>query len=615
MKRQPILFTLGTFAVSVGMGGTANARDDISLSFELAPTREEIEVAIAPDSAEATPIPVVPLASSPDAPLPVPSGAESPPFAGDSTLPSGRWGGGEALAISTGQSAYALLPPPPPLPAITPIPIPDPITEAAQAATQQLSEIAQQHSVELAFDAFKVNKSENEIASTPSAPETSPSEELKAISAEEILNILFRGGAESLVAKAVGSAEGTRTPQGHKTPAYFGHVDPGNGVWNLGTFSYQHGAVSPEEADARQLKRLEQQAQLIKEKAQQKHLELTTEELLNAIDLANQAPLAALDRGGYLDWLAEARQLQMSGTEAIVHARTKAFLDPDTQRWNAPGLGNNIHSISHDQARRMKAISRALEASPMRGEIRIDLLADQPIATSEVPPPPTEDCPNNILFNLDISGKQECPNQPAIASPSRPHEVASEPSSAATAPIMPTQAPDSTSQPAFENPPSGNSEKPSEEANYAVIHDIPTAFPVNFGTVSAPIATAGEEVSIANSTNDVSDSAAEIQAEELQEIAIDRDASETETNAEQALTSVSNTVSSLPLPPDPAVEAINGTAAPPLSETEPAPIPDSGTIAAEVVNPVKSPSLWDALPQSKILLPEHLQKTLTEVLK
>ena len=63
------------------------------------------------------------------------------------------------------------------------------------------------------------------------------------------LQKFFEGGGDSLVAKSVGSAEGTRTPSGGYTRAYYGHVDPGNGVWNLGSYSYQHGAVSPQEAD------------------------------------------------------------------------------------------------------------------------------------------------------------------------------------------------------------------------------------------------------------------------------------------------------------------------------------------------------------------------------
>ncbi|MEL7144038.1 MAG: hypothetical protein AAFY33_19110 [Cyanobacteria bacterium J06643_4] len=173
---------------------------------------------------------------------------------------------------------------------------------------------------------------------------------------------IFEQGTDSLVARTVGSAEGTRHWNGERTRAYYGHVDPGNGVWNLGTFSYQHGARNPEEADQKQLNRLQRQGDEIVAQAAAQGLELSLEEKLNALDLANQAPLAALDRGGYIDRLAQARRLNMAGTEAILWARTHSYIDPDTRRWNAPGLGNNVNSISRDQERRMVAISKALRA-------------------------------------------------------------------------------------------------------------------------------------------------------------------------------------------------------------------------------------------------------------
>lgn len=170
---------------------------------------------------------------------------------------------------------------------------------------------------------------------------------------------LFMGGSHSLVSKAVGSAEGTRTPTGDYTSAYHGHVDPGNGVWNLGSFSYQHGAVSPEDADRKQLRRLQQQTLELRRQSQKKEFSLSLLEELNGIDLANQAPLAALDRG-YIDWLFVAKQQPMDSRTQIVWARTKAFLDPDTGYWDAPGLGNDWNTIYWDQQRRYNAILRAV---------------------------------------------------------------------------------------------------------------------------------------------------------------------------------------------------------------------------------------------------------------
>lgn len=178
--------------------------------------------------------------------------------------------------------------------------------------------------------------------------------------ADHPLNKLFEGDSASLVAKAVGSAEGTRTPNGGYTSAYHGHVDPGNGVWNLGSFSYQHGAASPADADRKQLKRLERQALALRHQANEKQIKLTLLEELNGIDLANQAPLAALDRG-YIDWLYEAKQRPMDPVERIRWARTRAFINPDTGYFDAPGLGNQLDSIYWDQSRRLGQIEQALE--------------------------------------------------------------------------------------------------------------------------------------------------------------------------------------------------------------------------------------------------------------
>ncbi|MEM7065122.1 MAG: hypothetical protein AAF572_18435 [Cyanobacteria bacterium P01_B01_bin.77] len=174
------------------------------------------------------------------------------------------------------------------------------------------------------------------------------------------LDALFHGGSHSLVARAGGSAEGTRTPDGGYTAAYDGHVDPGNQKWNLGSFSYQHGATTPAAADAKQLKRLYNQALTLRQQAHHHQVTLSLEEELNGIDLANQAPLAALDRG-YIDWLAVAKQQSMAERDRILWARTHAFLDPDSGYWDAPGLGNTLNSIRWDQARRQQAVQQAIE--------------------------------------------------------------------------------------------------------------------------------------------------------------------------------------------------------------------------------------------------------------
>lgn len=212
--------------------------------------------------------------------------------------------------------------------------------------------------------AIEFDVSERAEPSAPAMPkpaliDTSKDDDrLVAVAPDE----LFEGGSDSLVAKAVGSAEGTRTPDGGKTWAYYGHVDPGNGVWNMGSFSYQHGATSPADADRRQLNRLRRQYDVIQESALSAGLRLGLEEQLNGIDLANQAPLAALDQGGYVDRLRQAYDRGFRGSEAVLQARTYSYLNPRTNQWDAPGLGNNLQSISRDQARRQGAISDAISS-------------------------------------------------------------------------------------------------------------------------------------------------------------------------------------------------------------------------------------------------------------
>lgn len=180
---------------------------------------------------------------------------------------------------------------------------------------------------------------------------------------------LFFGGSDSLVARTVGHAEGTRTPDGRKTRAYYGHKDPGNGAWNLGSFSFQHcgetryHCSTPEEADDRQLQRLQLQHAVLQRQAAAAQLKLTLTEQLNGIDLANQAPLAALSDQGYIDRLLQSRHKGLNGQDAILEARVWSYWNPQKKRWDAPGLGNSEPSIRHDQERRLLAIARALSVA------------------------------------------------------------------------------------------------------------------------------------------------------------------------------------------------------------------------------------------------------------
>lgn len=387
MRPSPVL--LATSALLAFLGQSSVRAEEIALTFDLP--------AVHPNKAEAAPQQTADVAAEqiPDpaanqgadqpadvaALLPVPAAAANPPIqSGSSTsVPGKTYGGSESLAMANQSSAAAsLLPPPPPLPTALVALVK---SEAAPKAEPQPAPKAAKPPLEPIALNFAIAPNAAGLA-LASAQQAAPETEAAAAAAPEPASLLsiFEGGSESLVARTVGSAEGTRTATGERTPAFYGHVDPGNGVWNLGTFSYQHGAANPEEADVRQLRRLQGQSEIIRRKALDHGIELSLKETLNGIDLANQAPIAALGKGSYVDWLAQARQLGMTGDEAIVWARTRSFLDPDTQRWNAPGLGNNVNSISRDQERRMLAIARSLEAYQAQNP-------DQPVALTAAPTP------------------------------------------------------------------------------------------------------------------------------------------------------------------------------------------------------------------------------------
>ncbi|BAY59273.1 hypothetical protein NIES2135_61500 (plasmid) [Leptolyngbya boryana NIES-2135] len=164
---------------------------------------------------------------------------------------------------------------------------------------------------------------------------------------------------------AVCAAEGNCTPQGELTAYADGHADPGNGRWNMGRFSYQHGAATPAEADRKQLARLRSQGKVILNEAKKEKVPLNEKEIVNAIDLANQAPLAALEpNGGFIDRLKQCRGQGKTGSDAVLCARSQSFRNPITGELEAPGLGNSLSRVERDQQRRMDAIRDALASAP-----------------------------------------------------------------------------------------------------------------------------------------------------------------------------------------------------------------------------------------------------------
>ena len=145
---------------------------------------------------------------------------------------------------------------------------------------------------------------------------------------------------------SIGAAEGTRDRNCRPNRHYIGHTDPGNGADNIGTFSYQHGANSPEAADKKQLSRLRTAEKDVQAAATAKFGKpLSKTALAAALDLFNQSPKAAAD---FVEHLPTANPTAAQ----IITARSQSYVDPATGRLDAPGLGNDAEQVEADQARR-----------------------------------------------------------------------------------------------------------------------------------------------------------------------------------------------------------------------------------------------------------------------
>lgn len=187
-------------------------------------------------------------------------------------------------------------------------------------------------------------------------------------------------GSNAAAAIVIGSAEGTRRANGGFTPAYGGHADPGNAAHNRGSFSYQHAASSPADADRRQLQTLQGRLPAYEAAARQAGLDPANARLASAyLDLYNQSPSAA---ARFLTQLGTLRG-QPLDVAHLTQLRVDAFVDRSTgERFRLAGGGQagsgfvNIarHQLGHtpteaqvqaviraDQQRRMNAVEGALQ--------------------------------------------------------------------------------------------------------------------------------------------------------------------------------------------------------------------------------------------------------------
>ena len=154
---------------------------------------------------------------------------------------------------------------------------------------------------------------------------------------------------------AIGIAEGTRTPNGGYTRAYYGHRDPGDNNYNRGTVSGGRGNnLSPKQVDARWMGLLTDSSirwsPVLKQLGLQPGTQGYNRTMFNILDLTVQAPAAVRDFVAKLNRV----KGQNWTVEALAKARADSFY-----RYNgtldAPGFNNDYGLLFRDQRSRAGA--------------------------------------------------------------------------------------------------------------------------------------------------------------------------------------------------------------------------------------------------------------------
>ena len=151
---------------------------------------------------------------------------------------------------------------------------------------------------------------------------------------------------------AIGIAEGTRTPSGGNTKAYYGHTDPGDGSFNRGTVSGGRNGGSPQQVDRQWMGTLTSVAAGLAPVLQRLGLRPDSQGwnrvMFNVLDLRVQAP------GAVRDFIEKLPQVMKQGLtiEAIAKARADSFFNPQTGRLEASGFANNYSRLFADQRSR-----------------------------------------------------------------------------------------------------------------------------------------------------------------------------------------------------------------------------------------------------------------------
>ena len=177
-------------------------------------------------------------------------------------------------------------------------------------------------------------------------------------------------GSSALGAIIIGNAEGTRTRTGGMTNAYEGHIDPGNGKGNRGSFSYQHGTpgMTAAQADGAQLTKLTRQISVFETAARNAGVDPSNVTAATAyLDLYNQSESAA---GRFLNQIGYLNEAGISN-QSVTELRFRSFVDVSTgSRFRFPSgnyVGGGFENIAQ----------RNLGRAPTEGEVHSVIRADQ----------------------------------------------------------------------------------------------------------------------------------------------------------------------------------------------------------------------------------------------
>jgi hypothetical protein len=164
----------------------------------------------------------------------------------------------------------------------------------------------------------------------------------------------------------IGAAEGTRAANGDFNPAYYGHEDPGDKLWNIGSFSVNCDRVkcdakTPDEADQVYLERLRGKSKQIERQMRNNGTEFTLIEWVLLLDQCNQSPEACLGWSdgqniGSVNWFAWLKKVGFSG-DPLLEARVESYRNKSTQQFEA--FRKTKEGMTADQDRRLKAASDA----------------------------------------------------------------------------------------------------------------------------------------------------------------------------------------------------------------------------------------------------------------